>query len=129
MRGGKRPGAGRPKGAATRRTRAIVEAAAEAGLQPLEMMLQAARQFWAEALDRQGRIVDRKLALAAAQLARDAAPYVHPRLTSVEANVKHDLSRLSDADLDAKLAALLAGGAGGAAAGEGEESEAPPVTH
>lgn len=79
MRGGKRPGAGRPKGSenkATRKRREIAEAALEQGITPLEVMLQTMREKW-EAGDKEG----------ACQVAKDAAPYVHPKLSSVNANV------------------------------------------
>ena len=75
-RGGKRPGSGRKNGSETKRTKArreaIIAAAAE-GILPLEVILRAMRQHY-EA----GRI-DR-----AAELAKDAAPYVHPRLASIQ---------------------------------------------
>ena len=44
MRGGKRPGAGRPAGAATRRTREIADQALAEGISPLEVMLRAMRE-------------------------------------------------------------------------------------
>ena len=72
-RGGKRIGAGRPKGATTRRTRAIADKATAEGLTPLEVMLTAMREHakhmrWDEA----------------ASIAKDAAPYMHPRLASMQ---------------------------------------------
>jgi len=42
-RGGKRPGAGRPPGAISKSTRAILEAAAAGGETPLEYMLRIMR--------------------------------------------------------------------------------------
>ena len=75
-RGGKRAGAGRKKGSGTRRTRKtnqIAAQAAGAGVLPLQVMLEAMRECY-EARDLAN----------AAKLARDAAPYVHPRLTSVK---------------------------------------------
>ena len=72
-KGGKRPGSGRPKGALTTRTREIAEKAFAAGITPLEMMLKAMTVHhdngdWDKA----------------ATIAKDAAPYVHPRLAAVE---------------------------------------------
>jgi hypothetical protein len=72
-RGGARPGAGRPPGAATRRTREIADQAASEGLTPLDVMLRAMRDHatadrWDEA----------------AKVAALAAPYVHPRLAAVD---------------------------------------------
>jgi hypothetical protein len=74
MRGGARPGAGRKKGSLTKRSREIAERAAAAGMTPLDVLLlvmQKAieRQDWSEA----------------AKCARDAAPYMHPRLAAVDA--------------------------------------------
>ena len=74
-RGGKRPGAGRKPGSATKRTREIADRAAARGLTPLEVMLRAMRRHW-----RKGEL-DR-----AAVIAKDAAPYVHPRLSSIDLN-------------------------------------------
>lgn len=70
-RGGKRPGAGRPKGAASKRTRDVADAAASEGLTPLEYMLEVLRDEGAERADRM-------------DAAKAAAPYIHPRLSSVE---------------------------------------------
>jgi hypothetical protein len=71
--GGKREGAGRKAGSTTTKTREIANKALEEGITPLEVMLKAMR----EAYDR----TDYK---EAATFAKDAAPYVHPRLAAVE---------------------------------------------
>lgn len=70
-RGGKRAGAGRPKGAKNKRDwQKIQEKVAEGGMLPLEFMLKVMR--------------NPKNSWAARQTAaRDAAPYVHPRLSSI----------------------------------------------
>jgi hypothetical protein len=89
-RGGKRTNqTGRPKGAHTKRTREIAVQAALTGQTPLEVMLEAMRYYQAlhgdlaaEASDRVGAIEK------AASIAKDAAPYMHPRLTSVEVGNK-----------------------------------------
>lgn len=73
-RGGKRSGAGRPLGSATRKTREIANAASVAGQSPLEIIL----RFMAEA-------AARGEAESAVKYAAIAAPYVHPRLSSIEA--------------------------------------------
>jgi hypothetical protein len=72
-RGGKRPGAGRKKGSRTRRTQAVAAVALAEGVSPLEVMLASMRVEYAG-----GNLK------AAAALARDAAPYCHPRLASVQ---------------------------------------------
>ena len=79
-RGGRRDGAGRKKGSRTRRTEKtteIAEKAAGEGPLPLEVMLKAMR-----AADARGDLA------AAAAFAKDAAPYLHPRLQSVEVGGK-----------------------------------------
>jgi len=73
--GGRRPGAGRKPGTATQRTQkttALAEKAAGEGVLPLQVMLEAMRAHYAAGdLDR------------AAAIAKDAAPYQHPRKSSV----------------------------------------------
>lgn len=71
-RGGARPGAGRKLGAATRKTRELADQAAQEGRMPLEVILRAMNEH-ADA----GRWDD------AAERAREAAPYLHPRLSAV----------------------------------------------
>ncbi len=90
-RGGKRPGAGRKKGAKDLATiakeQAIKEAVAEAraaGVTPLEVMTEAMREIY-YGPDGKG-----KNALAAFNLAKEIAPYMHAKLTSVKADVKTD---------------------------------------
>ena len=65
---------GRQKGVANKRTREIADAAVKEGLTPLEYMLTVLRD----------RTVDpeRRDRMAAA-----AAPYIHPRLSNVEAKI------------------------------------------
>jgi hypothetical protein len=75
-RGGKRGGAGRPVGPQslrTEKTREIAEKAFSEGMTPLEVMLKAMREA-----------VDANNMKEAATFAKDAAPYVHPRLAAVE---------------------------------------------
>ena len=69
--GGRRKGAGRKPGAATTKTREIANKAVEAGISPLEYMLAVLRD---EGNDTTARF----------EAAKAAAPYVHPRLNSVE---------------------------------------------
>jgi hypothetical protein len=67
--GGKREGAGRPKGAAHKRNQEVLEKALSVGITPLEVMLMAMK----DALDK-GELKD------ASNFAKDAAPYVHAKL-------------------------------------------------
>ncbi len=69
--GGRRQNAGRKKGAAHTKTRAIADKAASEGITPLEYMLERLRD---ENEDRAVR----------ADMAKAAAPYVHPRLAAIE---------------------------------------------
>lgn len=72
-RGGARKGAGRKAGSATQKTRAIADKAAAEGITPLEVILEAMNAFrGAGDLEK------------AAIFAKDAAPYMHPRLAAVE---------------------------------------------
>lgn len=69
--GGARPGAGRPKGSANKKTQEIVARALAGGVTPLEYMLNVMRDISADE-DRRD------------EMARAAAPYMHPRLQAVE---------------------------------------------
>ena len=111
--GGKRVGAGRKPGAITKRTREIADRALAEGKTPLEIMLDNMRHFQQVALDAEavldgltaaeftGKVTaetpeDQFKALLAQvkktagfrqmaqECARDASPYIHPRLSNVE---------------------------------------------
>lgn len=109
-RGGKREGAGRKLGAVTKRTREIADRAVAEGKAPLEVMLDNMRHFQQVALDAEtvlsGLTVEEiggkdmspedqfKMLLAKAknaagfrqmaqECARDAASYMHPKLTAI----------------------------------------------
>lgn len=82
-RGGKRPGAGRPVSEATKKRRDVAEKALEQGITPLEVMLGAMR----EALGPEG-----KNYAAAQPFARDAAPFMHPKLASTEMKMDAELT-------------------------------------
>lgn len=87
-RGGKREGAGRPAGAASKRTREIADNAASEGLTPLEYMLDVLRNECADPKDRMWA-------------AEKAAPYVHARLATVEhkGNEESPLSMITRIEL------------------------------
>jgi hypothetical protein len=111
-RGGKREGAGRKQGALTKKTREVAEQATAQGKTPLEVMLDNMRHFQQVAIDAEatlegltvseftGKITAEtpeeqfKALLAqvkktagfrqlAQECARDAASYIHPKLTAV----------------------------------------------
>ena len=72
--GGVRLGAGRKRGALSQKTREVAEAAAQAGKTPLEVMVETYRHFY-----------HRGDFEKAAAIAKDAAPYMHPRLSQSKA--------------------------------------------
>lgn len=114
--GGKRVGAGRKQGSLSTKTRKIAEQAAAEGQTPLEVMLENMRHFQKIAVDAEatmdGLTADKfseqvpsdatpeeqfKFLLAqvkktagfrqmAQDAARDAAPYIHPRLAAIQHN-------------------------------------------
>jgi hypothetical protein len=96
-RGGTRNGAGRKPGALTKKTREIAEKAQEQGITPLEVMLGTMRALWEQA--EQGEVINDgtriqtplDLRIMAADVAQKAAPFIHPKLSNVEANVKGSL--------------------------------------
>ena len=78
-RGGKRPGAGRPPGSKNQKNAEVARAAAEAGITPIEVMLGAMRELW--------EVGTKESKREAASIAKDAAPYVHPRLASIDQTI------------------------------------------
>lgn len=89
--GGARPGAGRKPGTANKRTREIADAAAASGITPLEVMVETMRELWKQAEEQEDPGARMALKQQAAEAAVKAAPYMHPRLANVEANVKADV--------------------------------------
>ncbi len=78
-RGGKREGAGRKPGALTTRTREIAERTAETGITPLDFLLSIMRDDTQEQAVR----ID---------VAKAAAPYAHPKLAAIDANITGHVS-------------------------------------
>ena len=98
-RGGAKPGerpGGRQKGTLNKRTEEIDEIrrrAADQGILPVEVMLDNMRHYFKHG-DRAN----------AQKCAADAAPYLHPRLNSINATVdQHTIVTLEDADNTAWL--------------------------
>lgn len=111
--GGARRGAGRKAGGITAKTRAVAERASAEGITPLEVMLRAMREHvsHADKLNTQADEADiavlvgeadadlpakfRRAALetitGAAAMAKDAAPYMHPRLQNINATMDGDV--------------------------------------
>lgn len=100
-RGGKQPGAGRPPGATSKKTQELIARCEAGGIMPLDVFLNDMRYFYnlgenkmrvAEmAKDGKAQAKEFRAACAlktiAADRARDAAPYLHPKLASLQANV------------------------------------------
>lgn len=91
-RGGKRPGAGRKRGSPNKATVARQEAIQATGQTPLEYMLAIMRDAEAQPSRRD-------------EMAKSAAPYVHPKLAAVEHTGKGggpiEVHSLTDDDLAA----------------------------
>ena len=107
MRGGKRPGAGRPPGAQNKKTLETAEAIEASGMTPLDYMITVMRD----------KSVEPAMRLDAA---KGAAPYVHARLNSTEifngdapprpeAEIREDIKAFIEQNSDFKqfLAGLL----------------------
>ena len=83
-RGGFREGAGRPKGAKSEMTKqreAIAAKALDEGITPLEVMLTTMRSLYEEGDH-----------VAACSIAKDAAPYIHPKLANMSMNHEGGMS-------------------------------------
>lgn len=109
-RGGRRVGAGRKPGSVNARTAAIAQMAAQDGATPFEAMLAGMRYHYEKAqtasdeitLDAiTGQVIAAPKAYHYAEMlefARHAAPYIHPRLNTVEVSgpdggaIPHEIS-------------------------------------
>lgn len=133
--GGKRQGAGRPAGAITKRTREIAERSLATGMSPLDVMLDNMRHFQQVAIDAEAVLegltaeefsetvppgaspedqfkfllaqVKKTVGLrqAAQDAARDAAPYIHAKLASVEHKGELAVTTQTKEQRDAAVAA------------------------
>ena len=117
-RGGPRPGAGRRKNVPNKASAERAAAVQGTGQTPLDVMIETMRHF--RALGAKHQTTDEAksaeyLKLAAA-VAKDAGPYVHQKLSSIDASVggPRDLSKLTDAELDAleRISRKIAGSYG-----------------
>ena len=79
--GGKREGAGKPKNAATKRSEQAMHLAEEKGIDPVEMLLDLTK--WAYEQFQASQTKDN--ADMVKDYAKECAPYVRPKLSSVEA--------------------------------------------
>lgn len=105
---------GRPKGSKNKRTERIEQFIADAVAKghdtPLEVMLEGMRDTLAYSRDMTLSIPERVLAKrAAVAAAAEAAPYVHPRLTSAHHKIEgiaDELKKMTDEQVEAQLLAL-----------------------
>lgn len=149
--GGRRLGAGRKTGSLTKRTRDIAERAAAQGKTPLEIMLANMLHFHKLAESAESALAEMSadtlpalppeeqfkhllaevkkaagLREMAQTCARDAAPFVHPRLAAIEHSVadKRDAADWTRAELVAFLHDARAGGERAASAnGRGDKPD------
>jgi hypothetical protein len=85
MRGGKRPGAGRKKNVPNRASANREREAAASGATPRDVMLMSMRSLWALADEnKKDKKAFEHYIRAAAAVAKDAAPYFHPRLSTID---------------------------------------------
>lgn len=88
--GGKRAGAGRKPGTKSSKTKEIADRLMASGVTPLEVMLMALRYHTDLVVAElaKGDVADKAVIVAelglASTYAKDAAPYMHPRLNAVD---------------------------------------------
>lgn len=111
--GGARPGAGRPKGSLSSKTQELIARVQSEGIMPLDVFLNDMRYFYKLGEDKM-RVAEStepgnkqakefraaiELKGIARDCARDAAPFLHSKLASLQANV-------TMTNVEAKLAEL-----------------------
>jgi len=88
--GGARKGAGRPKGATNKLIIANIRRAKKSGILPLDLMLAEMHLHYGIAVKERAKGKNANQALikeastAARECAKDAAPYLHPKLASIQ---------------------------------------------
>lgn len=106
--------AGRPKGAVNRRSKEILAEARERGVDPIEVLFAAIEHFLARAEEATGEEQDGHL-MSAVSIAKEAAPYCHPRLRAVDISASpppDPLTSYTDDELGARWQAVRARKAG-----------------
>lgn len=86
--GGYRKGAGRKLGSANKKTRDIADKAAEDGITPLEFMMRELRLISAKLDEERAKAQQNSetisfLVKEGREFAKDAAPFIHPRLQAM----------------------------------------------
>jgi hypothetical protein len=113
--GGKRNGSGRKKGSPTERTREVADRLAVEEITPLQVMIEVMLKHRAAGRDDK-----------AAAVARDAAPYMHSKLSYVKSDVSFP-DAAADSALDAELEELATSRqATGADAAQGQDESGEP---
>ena len=103
-KGGRREGAGRPKGALSRKTQEIVDLALSQGVTPMDVMLGTMRKLWESATTTDPVIIatlpvsQHELAMQAVEVAAKCAPYCHPKLVSQEIKAEVHTTELPNVD-------------------------------
>lgn len=112
--GGKRKGAGRPIGAASKKSRELQIQVMEEGITPLQVLINDMRYYYIlgeqeflkirgkELLEESYDIFKRahNLKTIAKEYAGMAAPYIHPKLASIEAKVSVSTHETALAELE-----------------------------
>lgn len=89
-RGGKRPGSGRKPGTSNSKSLEIAKKALTEGITPLEVMLCGMREYYDKWQSERDALLRMKYKELACESAKDAAPYIHPRLTSMSVGNEND---------------------------------------
>ncbi|MFY9958916.1 hypothetical protein [Bradyrhizobium sp.] len=84
MRGGRRAGSGRKKNSPNKASAKREREAAASGATPRDVMLMSMRSLWALADENKKDKKAFEHYIRAAAVAKDAAPYFHPRLSTVD---------------------------------------------
>lgn len=84
VKGGRRPGAGRKKGVPNKLTAEIRERVLASGKSPLEVVRWIAREFLEAASNEKDKNARLSLLERAAAIEKDAIPYLHAKLQSIE---------------------------------------------
>ena len=83
-RGGRRLGAGRKPGGHNR-PRVVLHPSIRDTISPVEVQTRTMLELWRRAHNDEGEMVDLPLATQACAIAREVAPYLHPRLAAIAA--------------------------------------------
>jgi hypothetical protein len=118
--GGRKPGSGRPLGSKNMTTREIAKRVSEEGITPLEIMVNIAREFYAEGMalrnlaiaERDIQKLDKSYNILAMALeaSNKAAPYMHARFSSIELSNKDgiplEVTRIERVIIDPVISAV-----------------------